>query len=313
METSTLDLNYLDIREFLYKFFNVDLNPLGLISVCFQLALLAWVGYQIYQRFKGTQAERVLNGLLALVPIVLIFYILKLNIITRIFEILSQAILIGLVVIFAPEFRRVLMQLGGRLTSLDLYFPDSKKKINEVIAELAEAIKYFNQHKIGALICLEKARVDRYYINSGFPINADMTKELLETIFSPKSPLHDGAVTIKGSTIVNAGVILPMTENPKLDWQYGTRHRAAIGFTEVTDSLCIIISEETGEISLATQGRLLRCPRVADARSHIEQFYSYLKKPKKKMNINDYLNSFFSKPKEEESPEPVQDKNSPVK
>lgn len=283
MGFQSLQLDYVDIREFLFKSFGIDLNPITLLSLILQLAFIGWIIYQIYQRFKGTQAERVMRGLMYLVPLILGCYLLKLTIITKLIEIFSSTILIGLIVIFAPEFRRMLMQLGGQFSSIDFVFiPDSKKESIKIINEILEAIKIFQKDKTGCLIVIEKAKVDRYYVNPGQPINAAISKELLLTLFTPKSPLHDGAVTIRGNSIVGAGVILPMTENPKLDWQYGTRHRAAIGFSEVTDSLCIVVSEETGEISMASQGRLAKYKDFDDIRYQIEQFYSFAVKTKKK-------------------------------
>lgn len=250
--------------------------------VIVQLGFIAWIIYQIYKRFKGTQAERVLRGLISLIPLILLCYLLKLTIITRIVEILSSTILIGLIVIFAPEFRRVLMQLGGQFSSLDfVVIPDSKREIIRSTNELVKGIEELKTLKKGALIVLEKAKVDRYYVNPGQAINATLSEELLLSIFNPKSPLHDGAVTVRGANINAARVILPMTENPKLDWQFGTRHRAAIGFTEVTDSLCIVISEETGEVSMAYQGRITKFSNMSDVKNRIENFYSYLTEKKK--------------------------------
>ncbi len=232
-----------------------------------------------------------------LIPIILVFYLFKLTIITRLIEILSSTILIGLIVIFAPEFRRVLMQLGGQFSSLDfVVLPDSKKEIISAVRELVKGLEELRNLKRGALIALEKAKVDRYYVNTGQEIDSVLSSELLLSIFNPKSPLHDGAVTLRGARINLARVILPMTENPKLDWQYGTRHRAAIGFTEVTDSLCIVVSEETGEISMAYQGRITKYNKIDDAKAQIEQFYSYIiQKKRSTSHVNQFIQDVFKK------------------
>ncbi len=261
-----------------------------------QLALIAWLIFLVHKRFRGTQAERVLRGLTLLSPVILICYTLKLSIITRLIEIFSPTILIGLIVIFAPEFRRVLMQLGGNLSLVDyLHIAESKKTINEATNEIIEALETLQRNKFGGLIAIEKAAVERYYINPGKTINATLSKELLLCILNPKSPLHDGAVTIKGFTIIAAGVILPMTENPKLDWQYGTRHRAAIGFTEVTESLCLVVSEETGELSMAEQGRLTSHTSAEPIRKRIQEFYTQiLKTEKKSSKVGKYLNEIIA-------------------
>ncbi len=274
----------------------MDFNPLSITSVILQLALIAWLIFLVYKRFRGTQAERVLRGVILLSPVILICYTLKLSIITRLIEIFSPTILIGLIVIFAPEFRRVLMQLGGNLSLVDyLHIAESKKTISEAANEIIEALESLQRNKFGGLIAIEKAAVERYYINPGKTINATLSKELLLSIFNPKSPLHDGAVTIKGFTIIAAGVILPMTENPKLDWQYGTRHRAAIGFTEVTESLCLVASEETGELSMAEQGRLTSHTSTEPIRKRIQEFYTeIIKTEKKSSKVGKYLNEIIA-------------------
>lgn len=303
MDPSNIELEYIDLREFLFKFFDVDLNIPSIISICLQVALITWLMYEIYQRFRDTQAERVMRGLIMLAPLLLLFYLFKLKIITKLIEIFSSTMLIGLIVIFAPEFRRVLMQIGSEFSVENLMdIPESKQQISEAIAELIEALRGLKETKTGALIVLEKNKVDRYYVNPGHEIDAKISKELLLTIFSSKSPLHDGAVTIKGSTIMSAGVILPMTENPKLDWQYGTRHRAAIGFTEVTESLCIVVSEETGDLSIAREGRLMRCGSAEEVQSHVLEFYSYLLKgnKRKRQKLNKQIQEFFSLKKDQE-------------
>lgn len=269
--------------EFLYKAFDLELHPLSFLSVVAQLVFIGWLIFQVYKRFRGTQAERVLRGLISISPIILLCYSLKLSIITRVIEIFSPTILIGLIVIFAPEFRRVLMQIGGNLSLVDyLHMADSKKSVDDASFEIVEALKILKKNKVGALIAIEKATVDRYYIDPGTSINGKLSKELLIAIFNPKSPLHDGAVIIKGFTINAAGVILPMTENPKLDWQYGTRHRAAIGFTEVCDALCLVVSEETGGLSLAYQGTLTHFQDPEKLKEKIAQYYSEILKTEKK-------------------------------
>lgn len=280
-----IHINYLDLREFLYKFFELDLNPWSLALVVLQLGFIGWLIYQTYIRFKETQAERVLRGLIMISPLILVCYLLKLSIITKLIEIFSPTILIGLIVIFAPEFRRVLMQIGGEYSVLKLIGgANSNTNIEETCDEIVTALAEMSQNKVGALLIVEKSKVDRYYVNPGYNLNAKLTKALLLTIFSPKSPLHDGAVTVKGGTITSAAVILPMTENPKLDWQYGTRHRAAIGFSEITDSFCIVVSEETGDISIAHQGRLKRYTSIELARKDLREYYEAVYTKKKSSN-----------------------------
>ncbi len=279
METKTLNLNYINFEDFLYKYFDLELTVINFTSVILQLLFIAWLAFQIFQKLKGTQAERVLRGLVLLCPIILLCYVLKLQIITKIIEILSSTIVIGLVVIFAPEFRRVLMQLGGNLSLVDyVHMLDSGKSISDAKAEIIGAVKTLSANQTGALFALEKANVERYYLNPGHTINAALSKELILTILNPKSPLHDGAIIIKGFTLIAAGVILPVSENPRLDSNYGTRHRAAVGFSEVTDALLIVVSEERGEISVALEGRLTKLNAAEDLDKYLETFYTQMLK-----------------------------------
>ncbi len=266
---------------------------MGIVAVIFQLSILAWTMYQIYVRFRGTQAERILRGLIIFVPILLLCYVLKLSIITKIFEIFSQTFIVGLIVIFAPEFRRVLIQLGGEFNLLS--YTDSAKgadSIQQSNRAIIESLQILQKSKKGALVIIEKAKAERYYINPGYTINSEITKELLITIFSDKSPLHDGAVIIRGDKIALAAVILPMTENPKLDWQYGTRHRAAIGFSEVTDALCFVVSEETGDISIAIRGKLKRYDDFEEMEDMLNSFYAH--NANKSHKKSKFLSSVYS-------------------
>jgi len=272
-----LELNYADIGELLYKFLDIEFNSINIFAVSIQLGILAWLVYQAYDRFKGTQAERILRGLIMLLPVMMLCYILKLSILTKIFEIFSQTFLVGLIVIFAPEFRRVLIQLGGEFNLLNyIDGPKSLDQLEKANKNIVASLETLQSKRIGALIIVEKSQAERYYINPGFAINADITKELILTIFDNKSPLHDGAVIIRGTKLALASVILPMTENPKLDWQYGTRHRAAIGFSEVTDALCFVVSEETGDISIAKHGKLKRYESLTAIEKELGDFYLHL-------------------------------------
>lgn len=295
MDQNNLNLNYINLKEFFYKVFELEFSPITVMSVMLQLVFIVWITYQIYRRFQGTQAERVLRGLILLSPLVVLCYILKLQLITKLIEVLAPTIFIGLVVIFAPEFRRVLMQLGGSVFLVEyLRLPDTKLNIKEATNELIHALEIMQRNRVGALIIIEKTNAERYYINPGTVINATLGKEILLSIFNPKSPLHDGAVLVRGFTISAAAVILPMTENPKLGWQYGTRHRAAIGFSESTDALCIVVSEETGELSVAQEGRITSYPNAQLIRERVEQFFTDVLKPiKKNSKLKKYFQDIF--------------------
>jgi diadenylate cyclase len=141
------------------------------------------------------------------------------------------------------------------------------------IKQIIQAVKELSRTKTGALIVIEPPEGERDYLSPGTPVNADISATLLLTLFFPKSPLHDGAVVIRKAKIVAAGVILPMTDNPKLSYKYGTRHRAAIGLSETYDGLCIVVSEETGAISAASRGMLARYSNAEDLSDPIAYLY----------------------------------------
>ena len=140
-----------------------------------------------------------------------------------------------------------------------------------VIKELTEAVKYCSRVKRGALIVLQKELDKSFYNDVGTVINADVSAELILTIFFPNTPLHDGAMVIHNDKILAAGVLLPLTEDPKLSWRYGTRHRAAIGASEISDSACIVVSEETGDISIAIDGILRKYEDISKFKEDLER------------------------------------------
>jgi len=164
--------------------------------------------------------------------------------------------LVGVIIIFQPELRRALEQLGrGKLFSrTNVEEQDINRQINEVL----RAVQYMAQRKIGALIVFERETGLNDYVESGIQLESQISSELLINIFIPNTPLHDGAVIISKSRLMAAGCYLPLSENPFISKELGTRHRAAIGMSEVSDAMCVIVSEETGQVSLALNGHVLR-------------------------------------------------------
>ncbi len=241
--------------------------PIAVISV-FQLIIIGYLILVIYWRTKGTQVQKLINGILFLILIIGLFYLFKLRIFTFLFELFLPAIVVSLVVLFTPEVRRFLSNLGqDGLTWLFLLTwvkdttsnnNEEPRSIKDLVKEIIDAVEIFSGNKTGALIVFDNTWSDRLYINSGRKLDAVVSTELLLNIFYPKSPLHDGAVLIRNKRIHAASVILPITENPKLNpWQYGTRHRAALGISETNPNcICLIVSEETGGISIAENGKI---------------------------------------------------------
>jgi diadenylate cyclase len=182
-----------------------------------------------------------------------------------------------LIVIFQPEIRRMLLYLGQPelFGKQSVGFSTGERKLEYLVHELTETARYLSKSKTGALIVLESpSQVGEHYLEVGTALDALLSTELLLTIFHPRTPLHDGAVVINTENrVVAAGVLLPLTEDPKLSWQYGTRHRAAIGLTEVTESYCIVVSEETGTISLVHAGSIEKMAGAEELKKRLEKLY----------------------------------------
>ena len=254
----------------------------NLLKVGGQVVFLTGIIYFIYVRFiRKSHAEQLLKGLfimlLLFVGLYLLSYILQLPLLQEVFAASIQILFIGLIVIFQPELRRMLLFLGqGELFSMGgLAGTSEEQKAEYMIHEIGEAVHFLSKQKRGALIVLEAPTTHGGdYLEVGTALDAKLSTELLLTIFHPNTPLHDGAVIISPENrVVAAGVLLPLTEDPKLSWQYGTRHRAAIGLTEISDSRCIVISEESGSVSLVEDGKLVKMANAEDLRKTLAEIY----------------------------------------
>ncbi len=218
-----------------------------------QILLVAYIIYRLLLLWAGTRAFQILVGLVLLFTIYAVAQVLDLGLITAI---LNQAFTYGafaLIVVFYPELRNALARLG-RSQFWGLF---SKQEQSEVVGEVVTAAERLSRAKIGGIIALEREVGLGDYAEAGREIRGVVSADLLATIFTPYTPLHDGAVIISGNRIQAAGVILPLTQFP-VDKSLGTRHRAALGLSEETDAYVIVISEETSQISLADRGRLYR-------------------------------------------------------
>lgn len=260
-----------------------EMNKVALGVNIFEILVLAFILYYAYQRFiKGTHSENLVRGSLALIVIWGISELLiriNLNIFGMFLKALVSIISFALIVIFQPELRRLLGYIGqGNL--FEKLFINSNEAIGtkqtDTAKELIETIKYLSKSKTGGLIVLQKDVTSLAQSDVGVKLNADISQELLLTIFFPKTPLHDGAVVIRDNKIVSAGVLLPLTEDPKLSWRYGTRHRAAIGVSEVyPDCACIVVSEETGDVSVAIDGILKKYDDLGKLKADITRILGY--------------------------------------
>ncbi|MCS7164128.1 MAG: diadenylate cyclase CdaA [Thermodesulfovibrio sp.] len=216
------------------------------------IAIVSFIIYKIFILVKGTRAARMLIGVGVLLAISLISRFFELYTLDWLIQSFWTQIVIVLIILFQPEIRKALAQMG----ETPLFHRFSSAGEMKTIEEIVKASQALANKKIGALIVFERDVSLSEYIEIGVPLDARVTKELLMSIFHPTSPIHDGAVIIKGNRILAAGCFLPIKLGADLSKTYGTRHRAALGITEETDAVAVIISEETGSISLAFNGKL---------------------------------------------------------
>ena len=251
-----------------------------------QIAFLAGVLLFLYRKFiKNTSSEKFVKGLLILVCVWVFSEVLMrigLNIIGMFLKSVVTLVSLSLIVIFQPELRRFLGFLG-QVDFVTRIFNSNQDKANnqkiDVVKELIESVKYLSKSHTGALIVFQSDLRNTYY-DVGTKLNADLSTELILTIFHPNTPLHDGAVVLNKDKIISAGVLLPLTEDPKLSWKYGTRHRAAIGMTENSDAACLVVSEETGDVSIAIDGSLKKYEDLITLKSDLENILGYKEKNK---------------------------------
>lgn len=223
-----------------------------------EILIIAVLFYEIMVWFKKTRAWALFKGIVIILVIVLLAAVFQFNTILWIASKTVGVGLIGVIIIFQPELRRALEQLGkGKLYRKILGVGRDKIRISDRnIDEIVEAVKVMSSAHTGALICLEKDIALGEYENTGIRLNSEVSRQLLINIFENKTPLHDGAVIIHDDKVTAATCYLPMSENLSLSKQYGTRHRAAVGLSELTDAMTIVVSEETGDISIAMAGEL---------------------------------------------------------
>lgn len=235
-----------------------ELTPTHIIEIL----LLAVIIYQILKWFKDTRAWSLFKGIIVIVAFVLVAYLLNMTIILWLFTKTLNVIIIALFIVFQPELRRALEQLGRKnfvsaIIGSGDYEDDVKsheKRNNEIVKATAEMSKTM----IGALIVVEHEVRLSEYERTGIALDSLISSQLLVNIFEHNTPLHDGAVFIRENRVIAATCYLPLSDNMELSKSLGTRHRAALGISEVSDSLTIVVSEETGLVSIAKDGRLFQ-------------------------------------------------------
>lgn len=222
------------------------------------ILIVSFVFYKLFILIKGTRAEQLIKGLLIIMVVSKLSDIAKLYTVYYILDNTLKLGFIALLIVFQPEMRRALEYIGRNKFLQKEYIDNEKKEMKKSFIEITETVKFLSKRKIGALIVLEKETGLGDYIDTGIKLDAEITSELLISIFYDKTPLHDGATIISQNRIVAANTYLPLSTNHNVSQELGTRHRAGIGLSEITDSFIIIVSEETGNISVVVEEKLVR-------------------------------------------------------
>ena len=218
--------------------------------------LILWFAiYQIFLFLKGSKAVYLLRGIIILIIAFFVFNKLGLFVLSWLLTKFFAFFLILIVIIFQPELREGLIRLGRKhIFHVEPY----KEEVGKGLREIVSAVGILSRKKRGALIAIRREIALKNYVESGIILNADLTSELLQNIFHPFAPLHDGGVIVEGTTLVAAACLFPLSDNPDLEKTLGMRHRAGVGISEHSDAVIIVVSEEDGSISLAINGQLTR-------------------------------------------------------
>lgn len=240
-------------------------NPFELVTLILDLAIVIFLVYCFFKVVKGSRAWQLIKGIALLIIATWVSGLLNLKILNWILTGIMNLGVIAIIVIFQPELRRGLEQLGtNKLTQFFGLDKDVSTKTKEDIYKVVIAATELSKAKTGALIVLERDIKIQDIVATGIPMNAEVSPQLLVNIFEPKTPLHDGAVVISGNKIAAAACVLPLADDKDIAKELGTRHRAAIGISKESDSIVVVVSEETGKMSVAKDGTL-----IADVREDV--------------------------------------------
>lgn len=242
------------------NFYQSLLDQLSMIRFTdlIDVLIVTYVIYKALKFVRDTRTVQLLKGVVIIIVIMQISYFANLH---TVYYILSNAMQLGVIAIlimFQPELRRALEQVGRTTIGKWFNFEEQQEQAekSQLITEIVHSCQAMSKSRIGALIVLERETKLGEIIDTGIPLNADVSSELLVNIFIPKTPLHDGAVIVRDNKIVAAASFLPLSQNPNLSKELGTRHRAGLGVSEESDAVVVIVSEETGGISIAMGGEL---------------------------------------------------------
>lgn len=265
------------------------------LSSILDILAVSYIFYKGYMLIKETRAEQLLKGIIFLIILIPISKLLNLEVLSWI---LSNTITIGVlsfIIIFQPEIRRALEHIG-RSAFNERHLTEDEHTMEKIINEIITAVDNLSKTKTGALIVIERATRLGETISTGVKIDAIVSAQLLENIFVVNTPLHDGATIIRSDRIISAGCFLPLTTNKNVDKSLGTRHRSAIGISENSDAIVVVVSEETGTISLAVNGSLTRNYDKDKLRDIL--FRIVKKDSSRKINLREQVTTWIRKTRE---------------
>ena len=241
----------------LVRLFNLD-NPYVFLLTIIDVAIVTFVIYKGILLIRGTRAVQLIKGLIVLLIASAVSERLGLGTLQWLLGKTWTMLFVALPIVFQPELRRALEQIGRGKFFAKSYKMLAKEDLERLVNEMVRAVQVLAKNNTGALLVIEKETGLNDYIDTGIRVDGVVSAEFLVSIFNPKAPLHDGAVIIRGDRVAAAGSFLPLSDNPNISKALGTRHRAALGLSEHTDAICIVVSEETGVVSVASDGQLAR-------------------------------------------------------
>jgi diadenylate cyclase len=240
----------LGVKVLLFKIGFLTITIIDILDIL----LVAYIFYKIYEFLRGSMAARMMVGLLLILTLSIVAEFFNMSGSSWIFSNLKTVWVIAFVIIFQPEFRRLLLYLGQNPLIQRFVKPSTNKILNEIVGALSD----LSRKNFGALIVLLRDTGIKSIVETGIPLEARVSDALILSIFNPRSPLHDGAIVLQNDILIAAKCQLPLTQNPNLDPNLGMRHRAALGLSEQSDAVVLVVSEETGMISMAEHGILTR-------------------------------------------------------
>lgn len=256
-----------------------QLNIIYIWKPLVEILVLWFVVYQIMLLFEGTRAIQVVRGIIVLLLAFFVFQRLNLQVLDWLLAKLFGISVIAILIIFQPEIRQGLARLGQRQI---FGIPLREEEIDSMLKEIGKAALALSKNKFGALIVIEKNDPLTEYIESGVMVDARVSSDLLEAVFTPNNPLHDGGLIIQRGRIMAAGCLFPLTQNQDLSRIFGTRHRAALGLSDETDAIIIIVSEERQDISLVYERKLIRDLGLEQLLSEIKRIIKLKKEDDKR-------------------------------